>query len=524
MTSRLSRAALLAGILLYPGAAAAQVAEADAAWNQGRYAAAREAYLKALAEDPASVRASYRLGVLQAWDGNLDSALAYLAQARATGPDDPDVRVMQARVLTWAGRYPEASAKWDSVIAMYPERLDGLTGKAQMLAWMGNASQADSLYAVVLTRDPTNADALNGTAQLAFWAGRPADAVAGYERSLSYRPSDVTARLGLARVYLATGRQADAQAEVDSALSYAPGNGEALRAQVQVRRAVQAAVDVSLGWSDDSDDNEMWWQVVSASAPVANRVRAFGSVGAYEGTSAPDIGATRGSVEAGATYTQDRWQLTGAIGAQGLWPDSGVARTVLAPRVAASMRVAPAINIGLSYAHFPFAETAALVGSGIDVDAADLAFDATTGSAVTISAGGGAGWFSDGNRRTSAVLAVIKQLPSHFFAGGLVRMIWFEETVPAYFSPDQFAVVEARGGYARVGTDWETRISGGIGGQQIGIGGGWQFEGHLEGRAIWWFSSRNRLEAFAGVSNSAYLSATGAYRWGTAGLVARLGL
>ncbi len=524
MISSLKRAIVISAVLLLPTTLSAQVADADAAWNQGRYGAAREAYLRALVQDPASVRASYRLGVLAAWDGNLDSALTYLARARAADPADPDVRVMQAQVLTWAGRYPEALARWDSVIALNPERLDGLTGKARTLSWDGHEAAADSLYREALGRDPTNADALNGTAQLAFWGGRTAEAIAGYERSLSYRPDDISARLGLALVYRATGRQLDALAEADSAVALAPANGEAQRTQVDILRSVQAAADVALGWSDDSDHNTMWWQVVSATAPLANRVRGFGSVGAYEGSSTPDISAARGTAEFGATYTQDRWQLTGAVGAQGLWPDSGASRTALTSRLGASLRVAPAIGIGVSYAHVPFAETASLIGADLDVDAVDASFDATTNSGMSFSAGGGGAWFSDGNVRTSAVLAITRKIARHFFAGGLARVLWFDETVPTYFSPDQFSIVEARGGYARAGRNWETRLSGGLGGQQIGAGVGWQFEGHAEGRAVWWFSRRNRLEAFAGITNSAYLSATGAYRWGTAGLVVRLGL
>jgi tetratricopeptide (TPR) repeat protein len=522
LTARLGLLALL--ILLLPQAVAAQVADADAAWNQGRYGAAREAYLRALAQDPASVRASYRLGVLEAWDGNLDSALAYLAHARAADPGDPDVLAMQAQVLSWAGRYGESLVEWDSLIALHPERIDGITGKARTLSWDGRTKEADSLYQVALRRDPTNAEALDGTAQLAFWDGRTADAIAGYERALSYRPNDVTARVGLAQVYLASGRQLDARTQADSAVALAPGNREALLAQRSIVRTAQAAVDVSLGWSDDSDDNQMWWQVVSASTPVSNRVRGFGSVGAYEGSSTPAVTAARGTAEFGATYTQSNWSLTGAFGVQGLWPDSGASRSVLTGRVGVTGRVRPALNIGLSYARFPFAETAYLIGAGIDVDQVDASLDAPLGSRLTLSAGGGTGWFSDGNQRTSAVLAVTKQLPRHFFAGGLVRMLWYAEPGVGYFSPDRFTVLEGRGGYARTGQDWETRVSGGVGTQQIGLDGGWQFEGHLEGRAIWWFASTNRLEAFAGISNSAALSATGAYRWGTAGLVVRLGL
>ena len=524
MNTCLRRLVVASALLLIPAAASAQVAEADAAWNQGRYGAAREAYLRALTQDPASVRASYRLGVLAAWDGNLDSALTYLAQARAADPDDPDVRATQAQVLSWAGRYPEALAKWDSLIALFPERLDGLVGKARTLSWDGQEQAADSLYRAVLERDPTNGDALVGTAQLAYWDGRTAEAIAGYERALSYRPEDVSARSGLAQVYLAAGRQLDARAEADSAAALAPANREAVRTQTTVGRAVQPSADVTLGWSDDSDDNVMWWQVVSASTPLSNRVRGFGSVGAFEGSSTPAVTAARGAAEWGATYTQDSWQLTGAVGVQGLWPEASVARSVLTGRLGATDRVQPAVSVGVSYAHFPFAETAYLIGADIDIDAIDATVDATLGSGLSLSAGGGTGWYSDGNRRGSAVLAVTKQLPSHFFAGGLARMVWYAETEPGYFSPDRFSVVEARGGYARVGQDWETRLSAGVGLQQITTAGTWEFEGHLEGRAVWWFSRWNRLEAFAGISNSAYLSATGAYRWGTAGLVLRLGL
>jgi tetratricopeptide (TPR) repeat protein len=522
--SCLRQVAVVSALLLLPCGLAAQVADADAAWNQGRYGAAREAYLRALSEDPASVRAAYRLGVLSAWDGNLDSALTYLARARAADPDDPDVRAMQAQVLAWAGRYPQALVQWDSLITLYPARLDGLVGKARTLAWDGRAVEAESLYGTVLERDPTNAEALDGKAQLAYWDGRMAEAITGYERALSYRPEDVVARVGLAQVYRATGRQLDALAEADSAVASAPAARDALWARVDIGRTTLPAVDLSVGWSDDTDDNTMWWQVVSATTPLSNRVRGFGSVGIYEGSSTPAVSATRGTAEFGATYTQTRWRLTGAFGVQGLWPEAGVSRSVLTGRIGASYRIRPVVGVGVSYAHFPYAETASLIGADLDVDAVDGTLDATLSPGLSLSAGGGAGWFSDGNVRTSAVLAITKQLPRHFFAGGLGRMVWFEERGVGYFSPDRFAVLEGRGGYARVGHTWETRVSAGAGVQQIGIGVGWQFEGHIEGRAVYWLSDQNRIEAFAGVSNSAYLSATGAYRWGTAGVVLRLGL
>lgn len=524
MIPRVPGLLLITALVALPVAASAQVAEADAAWNQGRYGAAREAYSRILTRDPASVRASDRSGIFAAGNRNLDSALAELANARAANPDDLDVRAMQAQALSRAGDYPQALIKWDSLIALDPHRLDGLVGKARTLSWEGRPREADSLYQIVLERDPTNADALNGSAQLAYWDGGLEEAIAGYQRELAYRPSDILARVGLAEVYQASGRQLSALAAVDSAVELAPANADALRARQEIVQAVQPAVELSGGWNEDSDDNVMWWQVVSATTPLAERVRGFGSIGMYEGSSTPAVEAERGTAELGATYTQSDWHLTGAFGVQGLWPGAGASRTALTARGGAMLRIQPDLGVGLSYAHFPYAETASLIGADIDVDAVDGSLDAALSPSLVLSAGGGAGWFSDGNLRASAVLAVTKRLPQHFFAGGLVRMVWFSETAAAYFSPNRFTVLEGRGGYARIGAEWETRVSAGLGVQQTGLTGEWQFEGHVEGRAAWWFARRNRLEAFAGVSNSAYLSATGANRWGTAGLVLRLGL
>lgn len=134
-----------------------------------------------------------------------------------------------------------------------------------------------------------------GQAQLAFWDGRNDEAITGYQRALSYQPRDVASRVGLAQVYRATGRQLEAMAQADSAVMLAPGNRDAQWAQVDLSRTTGAAVDVTLGWSDDSDRNEMWWQLVSASTQAANRTRVFGSVGAYEGSSVPSVRAARGT-------------------------------------------------------------------------------------------------------------------------------------------------------------------------------------------------------------------------------------
>lgn len=516
---------LAALVLLSPPAPlGAQEADAVAAWNLGRYGEARDDYLRTPGPDPASRRADYRQRVLAAWGGDLDAVLADLIVARNGAPEDAELRSMQAQMLGWAGRYQESLALWDSIIAIHPAGSAGVIGKARTLSWEGRDRQADSLYLRVLAREPRNADALVGRAVLAYWNGKLSAADSGFNRALASRPENAGARAGLAQVYLAEGRLLEALQQAEMAVALAPTDREAMVVRAEIGRVVQPAAVAAVGWDGDSDDNFMWGQVVTATTPLANRVRGFGAIGVYEGTSLPATSAARGAGEIGAAYVQRRWSLTGAFGVQGLWPGTGVSRTALTSRLGGSLRVHQDIRVGLQYAHFPFVESATLIGAGIDVDAIEGTLDANLGPGLTLSSGGGAAWFSDGNIRGSAVLAITNQLPFHLFIGGVFRGGWYESPEPDYFSPDRFSVVSLRGGYARAGSTWVTRLSGGVGVQQIGQSGDWEFEGHVEGRAAWWFGAASRLEAFAGVSNGAYLSATGASRWGTAGLLIRLGL
>jgi hypothetical protein len=93
-----------------------------------------------------------------------------------------------------------------------------------------------------------------------------------------------------------------------------------------------------------------------------------------------------------------------------------------------------------------------------------------------------------------------------------------------YFSPNRFHLLEATAS-AGVGDEkWDGRLSGGLGGQQVGRNGDTQTEWHIEGRVGRNWGEGNRIEAFGGVTNSAVSSTTGAFRYRTAGVLLRLGI
>ncbi|HEY9015423.1 MAG TPA: tetratricopeptide repeat protein, partial [Gemmatimonadales bacterium] len=106
----------------------AQQSQADDAWNQGRFDAARSGYVQTLARDPSNVRANLRLGVLLSWEGKLDSSLVLLQRARAGDPRDPEIRLIQARVLAWDKRYDAALRSYDSLLVQNPRLREASLG------------------------------------------------------------------------------------------------------------------------------------------------------------------------------------------------------------------------------------------------------------------------------------------------------------------------------------------------------------------------------------------------------------
>jgi len=78
----------------------AQQRESDQAWDTGRFEEARGAYQVVLAGNPDAFQANLRIGLMLAWQGRHDSALAHIRLARRVEPADPEARLIEARVLS----------------------------------------------------------------------------------------------------------------------------------------------------------------------------------------------------------------------------------------------------------------------------------------------------------------------------------------------------------------------------------------------------------------------------------------
>jgi tetratricopeptide (TPR) repeat protein len=514
---------LLGAVLLGFAPLQAQQPEADDAWNQGRYDAARAAYARVLASNPRSARANLRVGIILSWQGKLDSALVFLARARASEPADQDIRLAQAQVMAWNKQYGDALLRYDSLLAVQPGLREALLGRARTLSWGGRLDQARSVYRRMIAKDSTDRDAVLGVAQVNAWKGDLPAAEQGYRAVLLRNPRDADARVGLGYVYLWQGRAGAAGRQAGYALAIDSTHKAARELRRLVRAGARPSVETSANWSNDSDHNTSFWQTVAASAPLGGGIGIFGSVNALE-ASDPVREATRVGGELGLTIAAGHFQLTGAAGVRRLNPEIADPRTVATYRGQIRYRPVPSLGLGAGYSRVPFDEIASLFERELDMELLEAGFDARPVSGLTVYAGGGVLWLNDGNSRWSGSAGLTQKILRHFFIGAFGRTLSYDHPGVGYFSPDRFSVLEGIAGYSLERGSWIGGLSGGVGAQQVGKQGAAQSEWHLEGRLGQRWGSGNRVEAFGLVTNSAVSSTTGAFRYGSAGLLVRLGL
>lgn len=517
------RAWLVALLACLATPAAAQTRAADSAWAAGDYPAAKLGYEAVLAEDSTSVRSLYRLAILASWDGKLDSSLTLLHRARQVDPDDPDVQVAEARILSWKSDHRDALALYDSVLVANPNNREAALGRAQVLGWTGRLHAADSAYAELMARDPHDLDALAGRAQIAAWNGDLARAVEYYTAALSVDSTHVRSLVGLAQIRNWQGRHAESQKLSQRALAIDKTDREARQVQAAVRTARRPLAELTLGWSHDSDDNTNFWETVGVAMYVADALRTFANFGLGQ-LSDPQRNANRVGGEIGANYNIGNFGATAAIGARNLSPDFAADRTAASWRGSVSYRVSPRAGIGAGYAHYPFDETAFLAGQDLNVDEIGADGDVEVGKDLTLGAGLGYGWLSDGNNRHSLAVTLTKRFQPHWTAGFFGRLLGYDQDGVGYFSPDQFLLAEARGSYTYAWSGWEARAGGGLGVQDIGEGADVQGAWHLDGRVARKWGVANEAALSMGWTNSAASSTTGAFRYFTGTLMGRIGL
>jgi tetratricopeptide (TPR) repeat protein len=432
---------------LAAGPLAAQVRDGDAAFARGDARAARDAYERALKADSTNARALYQLGVLDSWDGKLDRALARFARLRRLHPADVDVMVAAAQVLAWADRTAAATALYDSVLARSPQRTDALAGRARTVAWSGDLARAEQLWRDALAQHPDVPELLIGLAQTLSWEGQPA----------------------LGEAYAARARQ------------LAPQDRTALELERDLRAAIRPEVRTSFDGAIDSDKNGFVAQEASYTAPVSAAVRGTVRAGWRRASlDATMTGASFGVAGQATATLRGNVVVQAGIGVRRLAPDTGAGLTALTLGLGLRLRPARYIAAGIGYSRAPFDETALLIRNGFMIDAVDASVEISPSPRWSVSLGGGGAWFSDSNRRYSAVGAVLARVLPGLQLGPFARVMGYH-TNPGhgYFAPIRFYVIEGRAIAVWRRARWAVRADGGVGSQQVDTSAAPQVEWHL---------------------------------------------
>jgi tetratricopeptide (TPR) repeat protein len=483
-------------LLAIPALLAAQLPQAEEAFRRGDYAAARAGYERALAADSLNQRALFRLAILDSWDGKLSRSLQRFSRLRRLDPKDQDIMVAQAQVLAWAGRSRASEALYDSVLARAPGRVDAAAGRARAVAWSGDLDKAEQLWRAALGAHPDAAELLIGLAQTLYWKGQPGLAEAYAARARAAAPEDRTAR-DLERV---------------------------------VRAALRPEMATTADGAGDSDHNNFVAQEASFTGSLGAALRGTLHAGwrhatdpAGDGTSFGAGGYVIAALGRGAV-------LRAGLGARRVEPDATPARTALTAQLGIGLRPARYAAVSVGYSRTPFDETAGLMRQDLTIDAVDLSFDVSPGAGWSISGGGGGAWFADGNRRYSAVGAVLGRVVRGLQLGPFARVLGYRRAAPGlYFAPDRFSVIEARVVYQWQRSRWGVRTDGGVGSQQVFRGAPHQTEWHFGVTLSRGWGANNEVALVGSITNSAgAASTTGTrtegFRYRTLGLRFRQGL
>jgi tetratricopeptide (TPR) repeat protein len=495
----------LLAIAVLTRALAAQLPAADQAFQQGNYAAARAAYERVLAADSSNERALYRLAILDSWDGKLVRSLARFVRLRRIDPHDPDIMVTQAQVLAWAGRTAASEALYDSVLERFPDRADALAGRARAIAWGGNLDRAEGLWRKALDRHPDEPELLVGLAQTLYWKGEPALAEVYTARARAVAPEDRTVR-DLARA---------------------------------VRAALRPEIATQVDGAGDSDHNDFVAQEAKVTTSLGTTLRGTLHAGWRHAAGSDAAGNT---ISSGASYGGGGYViaalgkgavLRAGLGARRVAPDGGRARTPLTAQLGLGLRPGRYTALSLGYGRTPFDETAGLMEQDLTIDALDWSVDASPGAGWSVSAGGGGAWFSDGNRRYSAVGAVLGRVVKGLQVGPFARVMGYREPRPGlYFTPVRFSVIEGRGVYQWQRNRWGLRADGGLGSQQVQAFGAppapHQTEWHAGVSLSRGWGANNEIALTGSITNSAAAATAGvvttSFRYRTLGLRFRQGL
>jgi len=250
--------------------------------EQGATDEARQVLERLVRIEPASVDASFLLGLLHEGRGALAEAAACFRRVIELAPALPDGYVQLCQVEVVAGRFDaarEAVAKGLRVLADHAA-LHFLLANLHLQA--GSFEAAEAAYRRALDLQPDWPEAHYHRALAAQGAGHLDDASRHLTEALRLRPDYRAARLASARLHRTGGRYPQALSDFEHVLATEPGDAEALfgRAAERLRagQAAEALDDFERLLAVDPARSEAWLNRGSALLELGRPAQALESI------------------------------------------------------------------------------------------------------------------------------------------------------------------------------------------------------------------------------------------------------
>jgi hypothetical protein len=276
-----------------------------------------------------------------------------------------------------------------------------------------------------------------------------------------------------------------------------------------LRAALRPEFQTSVNGATDSDTNSFVAQDASYTTSLRPGLQSSLLAGWRRASDPVRHGTSFGAAGRLTAALGQNAVLQAGLGVRRLAPEGGPGTTPLTAGLGLRVHPARYLAASIGYSRSPFDETALLIGRGLWLDAVDVGVDLSPTPRWSVSAGGGGAWLSDGNRRYSAVGAVLGRVLPGFQLGPYARVMGYRKTPhTGYFAPDRFTVFEGRAIYDWRHGRWGVRADGGVGSQEVSQGAGRQLAWH-GGIALtrgWGANNEVALEAL--LTNSAATKST----------------
>lgn len=185
--------------------------QAQAFYNAGNFARAREAALRGLERQPDDVEL-LRLAGKCSLELGLDDATAYLQRAVSLRPDDVEAWHELGDALVEEGRLPEAAGALREVVQIKPRDAVALVDLGHILHAMGEHDEAIAVLSLASEVQPGNLTTLRSLVDMYRSTGQSEQALEAAAHMAELQPEDVLAAMDVADLSLDLGRLDEAVA------------------------------------------------------------------------------------------------------------------------------------------------------------------------------------------------------------------------------------------------------------------------------------------------------------------------